>query len=219
MARLACFILCALSLLATPVRAQPTLAEVQDAYNALDGLQASFTQVISSDFAGDTTQVKGSVLLSGNKYRVETPDQIVTTNGTTTWIYTPTDSQVVLNDADRGESTVTPETFLTASADQYAVQSSSTTSRLGTSHWTLHLEATRSSSRFREATLWVRQSDRLVTRMRATDRNGSTLDLRLTDISLNPDVLRENNPFSFSPPPNVEVIDLRRGQQPAGPDA
>lgn len=210
MARLASFALIVLTLLATPTRAQPTLSDVQEAYNALQGLQASFTQAISSDFAGDSTQVEGSVLLSGNKYRVKTPDQTVITNGTTTWIYTPADSQVVVNDTDGGESTITPETFLTASANQYAIESSASTSRLGVSHWKLGLTASSSSARFEKATLWVRQSDRLVTRMRATDRNGSTLDLRLTEISLNPAVLEQENPFTFSPPPDIEVVDLRR---------
>jgi outer membrane lipoprotein carrier protein len=212
MARFVFPVLFSLALFAMPAGAQPTLSDVQTAYNALQGLQASFTQAISSDFAGDTTQVRGSVLLSGNKYRVETPDQTVVTNDSTTWIYTPADSQVVVNDADQGESTVTPETFLTASATQYSVESSSTSSRLGTPHWKLDVVATDSAARFQNATLWVRQSDQLVTRMRATDRNGSTLDLRLTDISLNPPVLQQENPFTFSPPSNVEVIDLRRGQ-------
>ncbi len=187
-----------------------SLTDVQEAYDALDGLRASFTQVISSNFAGDTTQIRGTVLLSGNKYRVEAPDQTVVTDGQTTWIYTPADSQVVLNDAEQDESTVTPETFLTASADLYTVTTSSPTTRQGAPHVKLAISASDSASRFTEATLWVRRTDRVVTRMRATDRNGSILDLRLRDIVVNPDL--GTDPFSFSPPENVEVIDLRRNQ-------
>lgn len=189
-----------------------TLTDVQEAYDALDGLQASFTQLITSEFGGDTTRVKGSVLLSGNKYRVESSDQTVITNGTTTWIYTPADSQVVVNDAEQNASTVTPRTFLTASAKRYTVESTVSASRLGTSHTKLSVTASAEAARFREATLWVRQADTLVTRMRATDRNGSTLDLRLNEISLNPPTLQQGAPFSFSPPEHVEVIDLRRGE-------
>lgn len=189
-----------------------SLTDVQEAYDDLDGLGASFTQVIGSEFAGDTTRVEGTVLLSGNKYRVQTPDQIVVTDGATTWIYTPSDSQVVVNDADQEESTVTPETFLTASAERYEVDSSSTTSRLGEPHVRLAVSATTSSARFTEATLWIRQSDRIVTRMKAEDRNGATLDLRLHDLAVNPDTLDGNDPFTFSPPEGVEVIDLRRSE-------
>jgi outer membrane lipoprotein carrier protein len=187
-----------------------TLTDVQAAYEALDGLRASFTQVISSEFAGDTTRIEGTVLLSGNKYRVETPSQTVVTNGTTTWIYTPADSQVVVNDTEKNASTVTPETFLTASTDRYTVTSRTTTTRSGTRHVQLQLSATDSDARFKNATLWVRASDRVVTRMRATDRNGSTLDLRLQDLVVNPPLKKE--PFTFSPPEGIEVIDLRRSK-------
>ncbi len=206
-------ILCALLplLFAGTASAQPavTLSEVQEAYQSTAGLQASFTQVMTSDLGGDSTQVEGTVLLSGNKYRVQTPQQTVITDGTTTWIHTPADSQVVINDAAEEGSTVTPETFLTASADRYRIESSTSTTRLNTPHEKLTVVATDESARFKEARLWVRRSDSLVTRMRATDRNGSILDLRLHDLTVNPAALREKTPFTFSPPEGAEVIDLR----------
>jgi outer membrane lipoprotein carrier protein len=195
-----------------PVSGQPlSLSDVQAAYETLDGLQASFTQVIGSSFADGSTRVEGSVLLSGNKYRVKTPDQTVVSDGDTTWIYTPADSQVVVNDADT-ESAVTPETFLTASADRYEVTSSTATTRLGTPHVRLTIQATDASSRFAEAMLWVRTNDRVVTRMRATDRNDSTLDLQLRDLVVNPDTLRSGTPFRFAAPAGVEVVDLRSSE-------
>lgn len=189
----------------------PSLEKLQTRYEEIESLQASFVQVIGSDFAGDSTRIEGSVILAGNKYRVETPRETVVTNGETTWIYSPQDSQVVVNDADQQGSTVTPETFLTSSAEQYEIQSTRSTTRGGTPHSVLSLTATDPSSRFREATLWVRRSDLLVTRLRATDRNGSTFDLRLQHIDLNPSI--DGNPFTFSAPQGVEVIDLRAKSQ------
>lgn len=215
MLRTAVFLLLFAGMGAGPVAGQSpslSLAEVAEAYRALDGLQASFVQVMGSEFAADSVRVEGSVLLSGDKYRVQTPDQTVVTDGQTTWIYTPADSQVVVNDADTGESTVTPETFLQTSADRYAVREVSPATRLGVPHLDLDVRATEATTRFRSVRLWVRESDRIVTRMQATDRNGSTIDLRLRDLSLNPDTLRGSTPFAFSPPEGVEVIDLRRGE-------
>lgn len=199
-----------LLLLGLPVgKAQDALSleALQARYDRLGTLRASFTQVIGSTFADDSTRIQGRVLLAGNKYRVETPSQTVVTNGETTWIYSPADSQVVVNDAGSQESTVTPQTFLTASAERYEIESSRTDTRSGTPHTVLSLKATAQSARFRKATLWVRQSDRIVTRLRATDRNGSTLDLRLHDIVV--DSTLEGTPFTFSAPDGVEVVDLR----------
>jgi len=201
-----------LLLLAPSVSAQSetlTLSDVTAAYRSVEGLEASFEQVVSSEFAGDTMRVEGTVVLSGNKYRVQTPDQTVVSDGSTTWIFTPADSQVVVNDADKGSGRITPETFLTTSTDRYDVESSTSTTRLGARHLLLDVTGTDPSARFASVRLWVRRSDRLVTRMQATDRDGSTIDLRMRDLTVNPDRLRAETPFRFSPPENVEVIDLR----------
>lgn len=195
--------------LSVPVQAQDSssLEALQDRYDQLDGLSARFVQVTASEFASDSSQIEGRVLLSGNKYRVETPGQTVVTNGTTTWIYSPADSQVVVNDAETDASTLTPQTFLSSSAERYNVASTRTTRRDGMPHEVLSLQVANDSARFENATLWVRQSDRIVTRLRATDRNGSTLDLRLHEIEVDPPFA--NRPFTFSPPDGIEVVDLR----------
>jgi outer membrane lipoprotein carrier protein len=114
---------------------------------------------------------------------------------------------VVINDADADASTVTPQTFLTASAQRYHVTATRTAERSGAAHDVLSLSATAESAQFRKAILWVRRTDRIVTRLRATDRSGSTLDLRLYEIDLVSDFA--DAPFTFSPPDGVEVVDLR----------
>ena len=197
-------------LLSIPAQAQnaPSLADLQTRYDRLKGLRATFTQVTASEFANDSTQIDGRVLLAGNKYRVESPGQTVVTNGETTWIYSPADSQVVVNDADADATTITPQTFLTASAETYNVADTRTARRDEAVHDVLSLTADSDTARFREATLWVRRSDRIVTRLLATDRNGSTLDLRLHEIIVDPAF--DDTPFTFSPPDGVEVVDLRR---------
>lgn len=184
-----------------------SLSALQARYDRLSGLRAAFTQVTKSEFADDSTQVEGQVVLSGNKYRVETPRQTVVTNGATTWIYSPADSQVVVNDAESNASTVTPQTFLTASTEKYDVASTRTARRAGALHDVYALTASTASARFKEAVLWVRRSDQIVTRLRATDRNGSILELRLYDIEVDPGL--GTRPFTFSAPEGVEVVDLR----------
>ncbi|MFP4227555.1 MAG: LolA family protein [Salinivenus sp.] len=195
-----------------PAAAQPslTLDDVRTAYRALDGLEATFTQVVGSDFSEDSTRIEGSVTLSGDRYRVETPGQVVVTDGATTWIYTPADSQVVVDDADTEEGPITPETFLEASAEQYEVTEREKDASEDTSHVVLSLTGTSEDARFQKASLWVRRSDRVVTRLRAVDRDGATFSLRLQDIQKDPAIA--DTTFSFSPPENTEVVDLRKGE-------
>lgn len=211
MQRLALLWACLLLVPVVPAGAQdaPSLQALQSRYDGLDGLRAAFTQVTASEFANDSTRIGGTVLLSGNKYRVETPAQTVVTDGTTTWIYSPVDSQVVVNDADAEASTLTPQAFLTSAVGAYDVSSTRSARRDGARHDVLSLAAADTSARFEEATLWVRRADRIVTRLRAVDRNGSILDLRLRDIEVDPPL--EQTAFSFSAPEGVEVVNLRAG--------
>lgn len=198
-----------LAVSALPAAAQPslTLDDVRAAYQSLDGLEASFTQVVGSAFANDSTRIEGSVLLAGDRYRVKTPGQVVVTDGSTTWIYSPADRQVVIDSAESSDGPITPKTFLDESAQRYEVTDQGSTVVDDTPHVRLSLSSTTSESRFQEAMLWVRRSDRMVTRLRATDRDGATFDLHLRDLRVNPSL--SDSTFSFRPPDNTEVVDLR----------
>lgn len=195
--------------LSVSVQAQDSspLSTLKQRYERLSGLRASFTQVMGSEFSSDSSLIQGRVVLAENKYRVETPAQTVVTNGETTWIYSPADSQVVVNDAESAESTVTPQSFLMSSTQHYSVASERSATRDGVPHSVLTLAGADDNARFEDVTLWIRTRDSIVTRLRATDRNGSTLDLRLRDIVVNPTF--PGDPFVFSAPDGVEVVDLR----------
>jgi len=203
---------CASLLLAPSTAAQDgaaLLRDVQQTYDALESLQASFTQTVTSDFSRDTTRMEGRLVLKESKYRVETEAQVLVTDGTTSWVYTPADSQVVVNNAERDPSTLSPETFFTDYAERYDVADTRSARHNGTPHAVLTLTPKESDTLFEDVTLWVRTGDRIVTRLQVTDRNGSTITINLQDIQLNPSL--SDSVFQFDPPANVEVVDLRAG--------
>jgi outer membrane lipoprotein carrier protein len=183
------------------------LPAIQQRYEQLDGLRATFTQEIRSDFASGSTRMQGTLLLKQEKYRVETDEQTLVTDGTTTWIYTPADQQVIINHADQDASTLSPETFFTDYADHYRVVRTEEVWQNGVRHRKLRLTPTSSQTLFREVTLWVRPNDPIVTRLRVTDRDGSEITISLEDIDLNPG-LRASD-FTFTPPEYADVVDLR----------
>lgn len=160
-----------------------------------------------SDLATDSTRLRGEVLLAGDRYRVETPTQTIVANDSTTWIYAPADSQVVIRAADTAAVPLTPQSFLATATERYAVDAVRSSRWQGEPHRRFSLRATASSSRFRDATVWVRTADQVVTRLRATDRNGTTLDLRLRNIVLNPPL--EDAAFTFRAPEGIRRVDLR----------
>ena len=199
-------------ILSPPTQAQDTdttsiLHDIQVRYEALDGLRADFTQVIRSDFSENTTRMRGDLLLQQNKYRVETDEQTLVTDGTTTWIYTPADQQVIINHTEQDASTLSPETFFTDYAERYTVQREKRVRRDGDRHRLLTLQPMSTRTMFEQVRLWVRTEDLVITRLQVTDRDGSEITISLDNVDLTP-ALRARD-FRFTPPEGVEVIDLR----------
>ena len=195
-----------------PVFAQngsAVLQDVQERYDTVAGMEATFTQTVTSPFRDDSTRLEGRLFVRGDMYRIETVEQTLITDGTTSWIYTPADSQVVVNDAASSKMALSPETFFTDYAARYRVDSLRPAGPTADAEQILALTPSSPDAAFGSVTLWVRP-DRVITRLQVTDSGGSTITVRLRNIRLNPTLARER--FSFEPPPDVEVIDLRTGE-------
>lgn len=198
---------------ATPAASQSApdgtalLARVQAQYDRLDGLRASFEQTVSSDAVGSSSRVSGELWLQDNRYRIETGEQTLVTDGTTSWVYTPATEQVIVNDVVEDPAVITPKTLFTDYAERYAVESATSERRAGAPHTRLDLVPTDASAPFEAVTLWVRDADALITRLRLTDPGGSVITIDLDALEVNPSF--EPGAFTFTPSDATEVIDLR----------
>jgi outer membrane lipoprotein carrier protein len=182
------------------------LDAVEARYRALTGLSARFSQVTEPDGGGASARLEGRLLLQGNKYRIETPEETLVTDGTTTWVYTPADSQVIVNDASDDPSTLSPRTFFTDYGRRYRAARMEPAASGRDASTVLHLVPRDAASNYETVALWVREDD-VVTRLRVTDAAGTTYTISLDRIALNPGL--GPSTFRFTPPDGVEVVDLR----------
>lgn len=203
------------SVVGLPARAQSTsdveaaealLERVQQTYEAANGLRATFTQQTRSPFSEDTVTFKGTLLLQETKYRIETPQQTLVTDGATTWIYNPATSQVIINQYVNDETIITPDEIFRDYLEHYTVAGILPQGRNATAV-EIDLAAADTSAYYTDITVRVRRRDAMLTRVRLEDQNGSTVVFRLDDIQLNPSF--DPNAFTFTPPPDAEVVDLR----------
>ncbi|HHP7238990.1 LolA family protein [Longibacter sp.] len=182
------------------------LEEVQARYESIDGIQSRFVQTVESEFAS-ARRTEGTLYLAGARYRVETDQQTFVTDGSTTWIYSPAQKQVIINRASDDGSDLTPQTFFTDYAARYAVDTSRDTTVAGTAFTVLDLKPSVPEASFDHVRLWVNPVSRIIERLRVRDANGSVITIRLRDISVNPGL--SDTTFRFDPPEDVEIVDLR----------
>jgi outer membrane lipoprotein carrier protein len=201
---------CVLSIGQRPALAQDgdaVFERLQQKYEALSSLRAEFTQTMSSAFSDQEATSSGTLVLSGDKYRVETSSQTLVTDGTTTYVYLPSEQQVLINKASNDESSFSPSEFLLNYDKRFNVSDVAEATVDGQTHYRLTLTPKRDDSFFQEATLWMRTRDAVITRLEVLDVNETRMTFQLENIQLDPALPADA--FTFTPPEGVEVIDLR----------
>lgn len=182
-------------------RGDDLLDRLRDRYESTDALRARFTQTI-----GDAS-MEGTLTLRGDAYRIEMADQTLVTDGTTSWVYSKPDAQVLVNDVIPDETAFSPADFFTHYPDRFDVRLAGSQTIDGTRHDKLTLTPKSADSFLREVTLFVRSTDALPTRVQIVDGNGTRLAFDLRDVEINPTV--GSDVFRFDPPAGTEVVDLR----------
>jgi len=203
--------------MAAPVMIIPAPAQGQNAddlverlterYAAIDVMQARFVQTTESAFMDETERFSGTVVFKGDAYRIETSNQTIVTDGVTTWVYTRSEGQVIINDYVDDESTFSLTTFLQEFDQEYESESGESVTVDGVRHDRLNLQPVDDFAAFRSVSMWVRSTDLLVTRLEVIDLNDVEMTFELSDLRVNPSV--ESDSFVFDVPDGVEIVDLR----------
>lgn len=183
------------------------IGQLRAKYDQVELMRANFTQKITSPFGEALPENRGTLVLEGDRYRVETELQTFVTNGETTWIYDASEKQVLINDFVDDASTFSISRFLDNFHTEYEVLGTTLNYYQGTRHHELQLKSLVNEAFFKEVTLWVRDNDRVITRLSVVDANDAILDFDLDAIEINPYL--EGDPFTFTPPDDAEIIDLR----------
>lgn len=180
---------------------------LQDKYNTVQSLRAEFTQTMTSAFSDDAATSSGVLVVSGDKYRVETATQTLVTDGVTTSIYLPEENQVLLNDFIQDETSFSPSEFLLNYDDHFTVTEAETVTLDRAKHIKFSLSPKNKDSFFQEATIWMRDRDDIITRLELLDVNETRMTFVLKNVQLNPTL--DDKAFTFTPPKGAEIVDLR----------
>lgn len=186
---------------------QDVLDRIKARYASIDALQASFRQTVASTFDEEGDTFEGTLLLQGDRYRVETGDQTIVTDGVVTYIWNASENQLLINDYVEDETTFSLNDFLFHFDEVYEIASTGEALLGGKPHHLLRLRPKDPEAYFREITLLMNDADSLITRLEVTDVNDTKLVFQLRDITLNPPLAPDT--FTFTPPEGAEVVDLR----------
>ncbi|HUF07742.1 MAG TPA: outer membrane lipoprotein carrier protein LolA [Rhodothermales bacterium] len=194
------------SVLAQSPTAQQVVDNVKARFSETGVFSARFEQTIDNSFdeSGQRTVLSGTIIAGRSGYRVEMADQIVVTDEKTTWVYLIDDQQVIINDYLSEEGSFSPNQFIGDKAEEFEAEFAD---EADATRFVVLLSPASPESYIATATLWVRKSDYVVTRIDVVDVNGARIRFEMSDVDFHPQVNEDT--FQFSVPEGVEIIDLR----------
>jgi len=187
---------------------QEILREVRKTYDGIRDAEIRFTE--RTRFPQSTLEQRSAgtlYLKKEHKYRVETDDQTVVTDGATVWSYSRVNNQVLIDTFKGGDNAFAPEKILSGGGTDYAATVLGREKAGGADCVLLKLVPKSESSLVRTLHLWVDRNERLVRQAVITDVNGKETTYTVADIKLNPGL--SDSRFVLEIPAGAEVVDMR----------
>ncbi|MBM2840369.1 MAG: Outer rane lipoprotein-sorting protein [Bacteroidetes bacterium] len=196
------------SLFAAEDTAQDVLERMRKKYDTISDAQLKFSQNTKFTLSKIEQHVNGTLFLKKtNKYRVETDDQTIVTNGETVWSYSAANKQVLIDHFKLDENSMSPEKVLTSAPTEY------TSTLLGsekigkTDVVVLKLTPKNDQSLVKTMKLWVDNATWLIKKAEIVDVNGKQTEYLVTEVKVNTGL--PDSRFTYQAPEGAEVVDLR----------
>lgn len=186
---------------ATAQSADAVARQLQQRYRQVQSVTADFVQTSGGQ------RLSGRLQVRGNAFRMTIGEQTLVTDGRTLWSYSPADEQVVVQDYDARQQGFSIGQLFTDYLSVFRAVGATRATIDGVRHDVLTLRPRDAGSSVRDATVYVRSSDAIPTRVRLRDTNGALHAFDLSRVQLGPRL--PDATFRFTPPGGTEVVDLR----------
>lgn len=196
------------SLLAGDQKSEEMIQKLKSKYDKLKTFKAEFVQTAYWKLADNIHEQKGSIWLKGNdKFKIETPDQVIMSNGKTLWTFSQFNNQVIIENMIRSKDVSLPKDLFLTYSEQY--QSKYIGEELVENEHCSVIELTGKTEDLFIKTIkvWINTKLWVPIKIEQHDLNSNTNAYVLKNIQL--DVPMADHFFEYIPPASVEIIDMR----------
>jgi len=181
---------------------------MQKKYESIQDATARFTQHVRFGFSKIEQSFAGTLRMKKpNRYRIETEYQILVTDGTTVWSFSPVNKQVLIDRYKETPDSFTPEQFLLNLPSNYYATLLQPETGAEKTVIILKLVPKDDQSFIKSMKVWVDEGSWVVKKVEMLDVNDTEKTYTVQEIKINTN-LRDTT-FVFTPPLGTEVVDLR----------
>ncbi|MDZ7330425.1 MAG: outer membrane lipoprotein chaperone LolA [candidate division KSB1 bacterium] len=195
--------------LAQDPRAVEIINKVKAKYDALTSFQADFEQTSYWKLADNVQQQKGRLWLKGkDKFRIETQDQIIVSDGKTVWTHSLYNNQVIIDRIENSSDEIRlPKDLFLKYSENYSPRFVANEIIDQQDCAVVELKAKSDDIFIKTMKIWINTKISVPIKIEQTDINDNLNTYRLLNVDLNKPLL--DKLFHYAIPDSVEIIDMR----------
>ncbi len=191
------------------IDAQKIIKKVQKNYDHIENFKATFEKVEIFQLTGTKSTTAGTLYVkNGRKYRFDTENQLVISDGKTVWTYNRINNQVLIDKVRKNSGALLPRDILFKYPKTHYATLIAQKKLNGHRVYIVKLEPKEDvHGYFSSVKIWVRDGQWQIVKIEITDLNGNKSYFNLSHIDTKtvlPDSL-----FRFTPTPEMNVVDMR----------
>lgn len=184
---------------------QQIISEVQKKYSGINDLKATLTQTIESSATSEPQLIKADLYFKKeNNFRLEFKNQLVISNGITSWNYSKTAKRVVISNYE--ENFFSPQTLLFNLPSKSSSKFDGMEKIGDEEYFVVSFSPKGSDFNFKALKVWIAKTY-LIKKVEVEDWAQNKYSFMFSDSKINSDL--KENLFNFSPPGGVKIVDLR----------
>jgi chaperone LolA len=190
------------------ISAKEIIEKVQAKYKKINDATAKFTQSLKYKISQIEQKFNGTLYVKKEKkYRIETDQQIIITDGKTSWAYSIQNNQCVIDNYKEDKSSISPDKFLLQYPEDYysTLLGKETVNKNST--YILKLTPKDDNAFIKTLKVWVDDDEWFIRKIEWTDINDNQTTYIVKKIETNTKL--SDDKFQFTPSKEVQVIDLR----------
>jgi chaperone LolA len=194
-------------LLFAAITAKDVIEKVQDKYGDMSDAVVTFSQKVRFKVSKMEQQTTGTLFFKKQrKYRIETEQRIIVTDGKTSWSYNAQNKQLMISAYKEDSRSLSPEQLLTQYPKDY-FSSLIGEEKIGSEIcYALKLSPREENAAAKTLKIWVSKAW-MIKKVEITDANGTITTYTVKDLQVDKGL--SDSKFEFKTPQGADVIDLR----------
>ena len=189
-------------------KAATLLDEVSAKTKSYKSVKVDFLYSMENKQARINEEKKGTLFLSGDKYRLTVASQIVICDGKTIWTYIEESNEVQVNSLDNKDDALTPSKLLSSYNTNYRSKIIKDKSQTDPNVESIEL-IPNTIKNFNKALITVDKTKKQIRTFTLFDKSGNTFTYKISRYQTDLPVTTSDFTFDKTKFPGVEVIDMR----------